>query len=87
MTDDEKNVLKQLGKMVSDLIYVKGVYEAVLKKHVRGWREEIEIANASAGFQALRQEMENMQRGIEKLIDENNLDALLTKLPKDGRLN
>lgn len=87
MTDDEKRVLKQLGKMVSDLAYLKGVYEAVLKKHVKEWKEEVEVANASPDFQALRQEIDSRQRSIEKLIDENNLDALLTKLPKDRRLN
>ena len=87
MTDDEKKVLKQLGKMVSDLAYLKGVYEAVLKKHVKEWKEEVEVANALPNFQALRQEIDSRQRSIEKLIDENNLDALLTKLPKDGRLN
>jgi hypothetical protein len=87
MTDDEKKVLKQLGKMLSDLIYIKGVNEAVLKKHVKEWKEEVEVASASPEFQAFRQEMDSRQRSVEKLIDENNLDALLTKLPKDGRLN
>ena len=87
MTDDEKKVLKQLGKMVSDLAYLKGVYEAVLKKHVKEWKEEVEVANASPGLQALRQEIDSRQRSVEKLVDENNLDALLAKLPKDGRLN
>ena len=50
MTDDEKKVLKQLGKMISDLIYLKGVYEAVLKKRVNDWKDEIEAANASSDF-------------------------------------
>jgi hypothetical protein len=87
MTDDEKKVLKQLGRMVSDLAYLKAVYEAVLKKHVKEWKEEIEVAKASSGLQALRQEIDSRQRSVEKLIDENNLDALLTKLPKDGQVN
>ena len=87
MTDDEKKVLKQLGKMVSDLIYLKGVHEAVLKKHVKEWKNEIEAANASSDFQALRRKIREKQREIDKLVDENNLDALLTKLPKDGQVN
>jgi hypothetical protein len=87
MTDDEKKVLKQLGKMVSDLIYLKGVYEAVLKKRVNDWKNEVEVANASADFQALRRKILDRQREIEKLVDENNLDALLTKIPKDGQVN
>jgi len=87
VTDDEKNVLKQLGKMFSELSYLIGVYEAILKRHVKDWREQIEIANASPGFQELRKEIDSRQRSVEKLIDENNLDALLAKLPKDGRLN
>ena len=87
MTDDEKKVLKQLGKMVSDLIYLKGVYEAVLKKRVNDWKDEIEVANASSDFQALRRKIMQTQREVEKLVDENNLDALLTKLPKDGQVN
>jgi hypothetical protein len=87
MTDDEKKVLKQLGKMVSDLIYLKGVYEGVLKEHVKEWKIEIEIANASSDFQALRRKIMEAQREMENLVDENNLDALLTKLPKDGQLN
>ncbi len=87
MTDDEKNVLKQLGKMVSDLAYMVGVYEAILKTNVKDWREQIEIANASPSFQALRKEINRRQQEVESLINENNLDALLTKLPKGGRLN
>jgi len=87
MTDDEKKVLKQLGKMVSDLIYLKGVHEAVLKKRVSDWKIEIEVANASSDFQALRRKIMDRQREVEKLVDDNNLDALLTKLPKDGQVN
>jgi hypothetical protein len=87
MTDDEKKVLKQLGKMISDLIYLKGVYEAVLKKRVNDWKDEIEAANASSDFQALRRKIMDRQREIEKLVDENDLDALVTKLPKDGQVN
>ena len=87
MTDDEKKVLKQLGKMVSDLIYLKGVHEAVLKKRVSDWKNEIEVANASSDFQALRRKIMDRQREVEKLVDDNNLDALLTKLPKDGQVN
>jgi hypothetical protein len=77
MTDDEKNVLKQLGKMVSELAYVVGVYEAILKKNVRDWREQIEVANASPDFQALRQEIDRRQREIESLINKNNLDSFV----------
>jgi hypothetical protein len=87
MTDDEKNVLKRLGKMFSELAYMVGVYEAILKRNVKDWREQIEIANASPDFQALRKEIDRRQQEVESLINENNLDALLTKLPKDGRLN
>lgn len=82
MTDDEKNVLKQMGKMISELVYVMGVYEAILKGNVKDWKEQIEVVNASPRFQALRREIDSTQRSIEKLIEENNLDALLTKLPK-----
>ena len=87
MTDDEKKAMKQLGKMVSDLIYEKGVYEGVLKKHVKEWKNEIEVANATPDFQAMRRIIFNRQRELEKLIDENNVDALLTRLPKDGQVN
>jgi hypothetical protein len=87
MNDDEKKVLKQLGKMVSDLIYLKGVHEAVLKKHIKEWKAEVEVANASLEFQALRQKLFDRQKEVEKLVDENNLDALLTKVPKDGQVN
>lgn len=87
MTDDEKNVLKQLSKMCSDLIYYRAVYEGALKKNVKDWKEQTEIANASSDFQALRRKIDSKQREIEKLIDEGNLDALLARLPKDGLLN
>jgi hypothetical protein len=59
-----------------------GVYEAILKGNVKDWKEQIEVVNASPRFQALRREIDSTQRSIEKLIEENNLDALLTKLPK-----
>ncbi len=87
MTDDEKKVLKQLGKMIADLAYLVGVYEAVLKKHVEDWKGKVELAKASTGFQTLRREIDSRQKNIESLIDENNLPALLTKLPKGGLVN
>jgi len=87
MTDDEKKDLKQLGKMISELAYLVGVYEAVLKKRVEDWKGEVELANSSAGFQALRQEIDRRQKSVETLIDENNLPALLAKLPKGGLVN
>lgn len=63
--------------MSSELTYLKGVYQGVLKRNVKHWKEQIEIANASSDFQALRRKIDSMQRGVEKLINENNIDALL----------
>jgi hypothetical protein len=87
MTDDEKNVLKQLSKMIAKLAFMNGVYEGVLKTNVGDWKERVEIANASPEFQALHRKIDGMQQDIEKLIEENHLDALLAKLPKGGLLN
>ncbi len=66
MTDGEKNVLIKMAKMIAELAYLNGVYEAVLKRNVKDWKEQIEVANASPGFQALRREIESKQRSIEK---------------------
>jgi hypothetical protein len=87
MTHDEKRVLKELGKMISELAYLVGVYEAVLKRHVKDWREEVAVANATPAFQSLRREIDSRQQSIESLIDENNLSALLTKLAKGSLVN
>ncbi len=87
MTDDEKGLLKEMSKMICDLVFLVGVYEAVVKRHVGHWREEVAAANASPAFQSLRREIESTRQSIDLLIDENNLSALLTKLPKCGLVN
>lgn len=87
MTDDEKDVVKEMNKLIFDLIRLKAVYEAVLKLRVANWQGEVEAANASAPLQALAHNFENARQGIDLLIEQNNLTAVPSKLATDGLLN
>ena len=87
MTEDEKRVLKEMGKVISGLVFSAAVYEAVVKKHILNWPELVQAATASPALQELKKILSDRQESIESSIDESNLSALLSKIPKTGRVN
>lgn len=80
VTEEEKNVLKQMNRMMTDLIYVKGVQEAVLKSKVENWMQEMDKANGSAGFQELRKRLEEAREAVDILIDKGDIVGAVGKI-------
>jgi hypothetical protein len=87
MTDDEKNVVKGMNRLICDLTRLKAVYEAVLNVRVANWQAEVEAANASVPLQALAHNVENARQGIDLLIEQNSLSLVPSRLSKDGLAN
>ncbi len=87
MTDDEKNVTKEMNQIICDLTRLKAAYGAVLKQHVTNWQAKVEAANASLPLQEYARAVEEMRHGIDFLIEQNNLSAVRSKLSKGGLVN
>lgn len=83
MTDDEKNIVKQMNRLLLDLAYVKAVYEGVLGTQVRDWRAQVEAANAAPEFQQIRRVLEEARQAIDLLVDRGQMTSAIDRLPRD----
>jgi hypothetical protein len=79
MTDEEKAIVKEMNRVVLELTYLKGLYEAVLKKRVEDWEREMAAASESSHFKEFRKRIDEAREAAELLIDTGNLAAAHSK--------
>jgi hypothetical protein len=76
MTNDEKNVAKEMNRYISELIYLKAVYEAVLGTCAPDWRQQVQVARASVPFQEHRRRIDEAREAVDLLIDRDEFAAV-----------
>jgi hypothetical protein len=87
MTNEEKQIVKDMSKLICDMMLRRAVFETVVAKYVPDWPIKVASLISSPEHQTLRKENEKLQQSIELLIDQNNLTSLRSLLPKGGQAN
>jgi hypothetical protein len=75
MTDEEKYVAKEMSRTILQLTYLKALNEAVLKKCVSNWQEELAIAESSPVLKGFRKNIDEAREACDLLIDKGQLAA------------
>ena len=81
MTDAEKNIVKQMKRILLELGYFKAVYEGIVKSRIPDWRQQVDAANAAPEFQAMRQVIDEAREAIDLLIDSGEMVGAMAKMP------
>jgi uncharacterized protein YjeT (DUF2065 family) len=88
MTTEEKKMVKAMNQLMANAYLRAMICEGVLMQLVPGgWQNLVAAAKTSPAFETLRTEIEQRRQDIDFLIEQNNLSALLSKLPKGGPVN
>jgi hypothetical protein len=87
MNDEEKQIIKDMAKLILNMTLQKTALMAILQMHVPNWPSVLASLISSPAHQTLLKENEKLLRNINSLIDENKLTVLRSKFPKGDQLN
>jgi hypothetical protein len=88
MTNEEKKMVKTMNQLMANALIRAAASEGALMQLVPGgWPNLVAAVKTSPAFEILRSEIEQTRQDIDFLIEQNNLSALLSKLPKAGPVN
>jgi hypothetical protein len=87
MTNEEKQIVKDMSKLICEMTLKQSVFQALVVKYVPDWLAKVASSISSPEYKILQKDSLRLQQSIELLIDQNNLTSLRSLLPKDGQEN
>lgn len=87
MTNEEKRILKDMNKLICDMMLRRAVLETVVAKYVLDWPSKVASVISSPEHQKLLRENEMLRQSIDLLIEQNNLTSLRSLVPNSGQNN
>lgn len=87
MTSEEKKLLKDMNKLICEMILKQNVYETVFLAHIPDWPSKLASVISSLEYQTRQIENDKIRQGIDSLIDQNNLTSLRSLVPSSNPSN
>jgi hypothetical protein len=87
MTSDEKRLLKDMNKLICEMMLKQNVYETVFLAHIPDWPLKLASVISSPEYKTRQRENEKIRQGIDSLIDQNNLTSLRSLVPSNNPSN
>lgn len=87
MTGEEKQVVKDMNKLIFEMIVQKTALMAILQKYVPTWPLVLASLISSQAHQTLLKENEKLRQSIDSLIEQNNLTSLRSSIANIGQSN
>ena len=87
MTTEEKQIVKDMSKLICEMMLKQSVFQTLVVKHVPDWPVKVASLISSPEHKTLQKDNLRLQQAIELLIDKNNLTSLRSLLPKGGLEN
>ena len=87
MNAAEKKIMKDMNKLICDMMLRRAVFESVVAKYVPDWPLKVASLISSPEHQTLQTENEKLRQSIDLLIEQNNLTSLRSLLAKNNPSN
>ncbi len=87
MTSDEKKLLKDMNKLICDMMLKQNVYETVFLAQIPDWPLKLASVISSPEHQTRLRENDKIRQGIDSLIEQNNLTSLRSLVPSSRPSN